>query len=104
MFVPYLSGCFMLLRQSSLREVGLFDERFFMYPEDVDLTRRIAEHYETVFFPEVSVVHEHGRASHKSVKMFFIHAYNLCKYFNKWGWIHDPIRKRLNKKTLDQFS
>jgi len=51
MFVPYLSGCFMLLRIEALKMVGLFDERFFMYPEDIDLTRRIAEKYETVFFP-----------------------------------------------------
>lgn len=103
MFVPYLSGCFMLLRQSALQDVGLFDERYFMYPEDIDLTRRIAERYETIFFPEVSVIHEHGAASHKSFRMLFIHIINLCKYFNKWGWLCDPIRDRLNRKTLNQF-
>lgn len=104
MFVPYLSGCFMLLRQRSLHDIGLFDERYFMYPEDIDLTRRIAERYETIFFPEVSVVHEHGAASHKSTRMLFIHIFNLCKYFNKWGWLNDPVRERLNRKTLDQFA
>lgn len=103
MFVPYLSGCFMLLRQSSLQEVGLFDERFFMYPEDIDLTRRIAERYETIFFPYVSVTHKHGAASYKSFKMLLIHAFNLVKYFNKWGWFCDPIRDSLNHKTLMQF-
>jgi len=103
MFVPFLSGCFMLLRQSALKEIGLFDERYFMYAEDIDLTRRMAERYETLFFPEVSVVHELGAGSHKSLKMFFIHGFNLCKYFNKWGWLQDPIRDRLNRKTLDQF-
>ena len=41
MDVPYLSGCFMFLRTDALKQVGLFDERFFMYPEDIDLTRRI---------------------------------------------------------------
>jgi GT2 family glycosyltransferase len=104
MFVPYLSGCFMLLRQSALQKVGLFDERFFMYPEDIDLTRRMAERYETIFFPNVSVIHEHGAASYKSTKMLFIHMFNLFKYFNKWGWLHDPIRKKLNRKTLTQFA
>lgn len=103
MFVPYLSGCFMLLRLESLKHVGLFDERFFMYPEDIDLTRRIAEKYETLFFPSVSVVHEHGAASRKSIKMFFVHFINLVKYFNKWGWVRDPARQELNEKTLDQF-
>jgi GT2 family glycosyltransferase len=103
MFVPYLSGCFMLLRQKSLLDVGIFDERFFMYPEDIDLTRRIAEKYETLFFPDVFVIHEHGAASHKSLKMFFIHAINIVKYFNKWGWFFDSFRDDINKKTLTQF-
>jgi GT2 family glycosyltransferase len=103
MSVPYLSGCFMLLRNSALAEVGLFDERFFMYPEDIDLTRRMAERYDTVFFPSVSVFHSHGAASHSSLKMLFIHATNMIRYFNKWGWINDPIRDRLNADTLTQF-
>lgn len=103
MFVPYLSGCFMLLRQSSLSEIGLFDERFFMYPEDIDLTRRMAERYETIFFPNVFVTHEHGAASHRSIRMFLIHLTNLVKYFNKWGWFFDSKRDLLNRRTLEQF-
>lgn len=75
MFVPYLSGCFMLLRQCALKEIGLFDERFFMYPEDIDLTRRMAERYDTIFFPNVCIIHEHGAASYKSLKMLFIHMF-----------------------------
>lgn len=104
MFVPYLSGCFMLLRHSALKEIGLFDERFFMYPEDIDLTRRMAEHYETIFYPNASVIHEHGAASHKSIRMFLIHVINICKYFNKWGWLYDPVRDKLNRKTVEQFN
>ena len=42
MNVPYLSGCFMFFRISALQDIGLFDERFFMYPEDIDITRRYA--------------------------------------------------------------
>jgi GT2 family glycosyltransferase len=103
MFAPYLSGCFMLLRQNSLKKVGLFDERYFMYPEDIDMTRRMAMHYETIFFPDVVITHEHGAASRKSLKMFFIHIFNLCKYFNKWGWLFDKERDLLNARTLNQF-
>ena len=101
MFVPYLSGCFMLIRHQVLDEIGAFDERFFMYPEDIDLTRRIAEKYKTLFFPNVSVYHEHGAASYKSFRMFLIHSYNIFKYFNKWGWFNDSKRDFLNKKTLN---
>jgi GT2 family glycosyltransferase len=101
MFVPYLSGCFMFIRCSVLEDVGIFDEQFFMYPEDIDLTRRIASKYDTLFFPIASATHDHGAASYKSVRMLFIHLYNICKYFNKWGWFFDAGRHKLNKRALD---
>jgi GT2 family glycosyltransferase len=103
MFIPYLSGCFMLLRHAALEEAGTFDERFFMYAEDIDLTRRLASRYETLFVPDVSVVHGHGAASRKSLRMFLVHAANVARYFNKWGWLRDPERDRLNARTLSQF-
>lgn len=104
MFVPYLSGCFMFLRCDALREVGIFDDRFFMYPEDIDLTRRISLRYDTVFLPSVAVVHEHGAASYRSLRMLLIHIFNIFKYFNKWGWFFDGGRRELNKKTLRLIS
>ena len=84
--IPYLSGCFMLLRCDVLKEVGLFDERFFMYPEDLDLTRRIHERYKTLFYPKVSIVHNHAQGSYRNVRLLWIHTINLFRYFNKWGW------------------
>jgi GT2 family glycosyltransferase len=104
MFVPYLSGCFMFFRHSVLQEVGLFDERFFMYPEDIDLSRRIAEKYETIYYPVVEVYHNHGKASHQSFKMFLLHFKNLVKYFNKWGWFFDSKRTAINKKATTLLS
>lgn len=97
MNVPYLSGCFMLLRVEAVVAVGLFDERFFMYPEDLDLTRRIHRNYQTIFYPDACIVHEHEKASYKSLKMFFVHATNMCRYFTKWGWFRDDERKRFNE-------
>ncbi|MCW3112244.1 MAG: glycosyltransferase family 2 protein [Segetibacter sp.] len=101
--VPYLSGCFMFLRTESLKKVGLFDERFFMYPEDIDLTRRMHKEYRTMFYPNVSIVHEHEKGSYKSFKLLYIHIINMIKYFNKWGWIFDKERKSINKRILSQF-
>lgn len=100
MDVPYLSGCFMFLRCAALKEVGIFDERFFMYPEDIDLTRRIHEKYRTVFYPAVSAIHGHGAASYKSYRMLYIHISNMILYFNKWGWIKDKRRAEINRKIL----
>jgi len=101
MNVPYLSGCFMLLRTAALHTVGLFDERFFMYPEDMDLTRRLHDQYDTMYYPYVQIVHRHEASSYKSFKMFTIHLFNLVKYFNKWGWFFDSKRKRINTKVLE---
>jgi GT2 family glycosyltransferase len=101
--VPYLSGCFMFLRTEALKEVGLFDERFFMYPEDIDLTRRIHKKYRTVFYPDVQIVHHHAQSSYLNFKMLYIHTFNMIKYFNKWGWFFDRERNNINSETLKQL-
>ncbi len=104
MNVPYLSGCFMFFRISALKDVGLFDERFFMYPEDIDITRRIHAKYRTMFYPCVSIVHAHAAASKTSKKMLKIHIINMIKYFNKWGWIFDKQRREFNRKLLREIT
>lgn len=103
MDVPYLSGCFMLFRASALRRTGIFDERFFMYPEDIDMTRRMHALYRTVYYPGATVVHDHARQSYKSLWALWVHMYNLAKYFNKWGWLWDPERVRINRETLERL-
>ncbi len=95
---PYFQGSFLALNVNVLRKVGLFDERFFMYPEDIDLSRRIFKKYKTVYFPELRVVHLHRAESYSSWKMTLIHILNMIKYYNKWGWFIDPERRRINKK------
>ena len=92
----YFLGAFLFFRNHVLKECGVFDERFFLYPEDIDITRRIGEKWDTVYCPEVSVYHEHQRASKKNLRLFFIHLNNMIKYFNKWGWIKDFKRKEYN--------
>ena len=101
---PYLLGSFLLFRVEALRDCGVFDERFFMYPEDIDITRRIHEKWHTVFFPGVSIVHEHAAASRKNIRMLWIHLSNMVRYFNKWGWIIDKKRRAFNKALLKELS
>ena len=93
---PYLSGCFMLLRTEAAVEAGLFDERFFMYPEDIDLTRRIHRNHLTLYYPAWSVTHAHARSSYKNKHMLRIHIQNMCRYFHKWGWFFDRERRLFN--------
>ncbi len=83
MEVPSLSGCFMFMRCSVLKQVGGFDERYFMYAEDLDLCRRIGEVSKTIFYPAVSVIHEYEKASYKNKKLLKYHIHSIVKYFKK---------------------
>lgn len=104
MNVPYLSGCFMFFRCAALSEVGLFDERFFMYPEDIDITRRMHARFRTMFYPKVTIIHAHAAAHRVNKKMLWISIKNMVKYFNKWGWIFDAQRRKVNKELLESLN
>lgn len=84
--VPFISGSFMFSRAFAIKEHNGFDERFFMYFEDVDLCRRLRAKYRLLYCPYVSVIHRWERASHKSLKWTIIFALSALKYFNKWGF------------------
>lgn len=98
--VPSLQGSFLLLRTRALEDCGLFDERYFMYCEDIDLTRRIHTMYRTVYYPGESIRHVHRAASYHSIKMLGIHMVNMVRYFNKWGWLFDADRHKVNEAVL----
>ena len=100
MEVPALSGCFLLLRADALRQVGLFDERFFLYFEDVDLSRRIGRVARTMYFPRLQIVHEYTRGSYHQPRLLWHHLVSALRYFNKWGWFRDPERRRVNGRVL----
>jgi hypothetical protein len=97
--IPCLLGCFMFIRSAALREVGFFDERYFMYMEDVDLCRRIGARYKIVLYPKVAVTHGYTKGSYRDPKLLKYHLQSAFRYFCKWGWIYDPERSRLNKNT-----
>lgn len=103
MNVPFLSGCFMFFRISALKSEGIFDERFFMYMEDVDITRRLHTKYKTLFYPSVSIYHRFSRLSYHKWHLSLVHMVSVVKYFNKWGWIYDGGRRRFNKTLLKEL-
>lgn len=100
---PSLSGCFMMLRTDALRRAGLFDERFFLYFEDVDLIRRIGQHYKTLYCPLAQVTHDYQKGSYSSFKLLRYHIASTLKYFGKWGWLNDPGRSRANQQALQSL-
>lgn len=101
--IPWLSGCFLLARTSYLQKIGGFDERFFMYMEDIDLSRRSLKLFRNIFYPNVSIQHLYEKGSYKSKKLTFIHLISAIKYFSKWGWIFDSERKQINQQTLERL-
>ncbi|MFC6169201.1 glycosyltransferase family 2 protein [Loigolactobacillus jiayinensis] len=85
--IKFGSGAFMFLRASMMRQIGGFDERFFMYFEDNDLCMRINQAGGQIFYlPDAPVIHYYARASHKSTRGFKQFLRSMVHYFNKWGW------------------
>lgn len=99
--VGIVSGCFMLMR-SIITEKALFDERFFMYFEDFDLSRRVGRHWSLQMVPNVAVYHDYERGSHKGFFLFKTMVFSMIKYFNKYGWCFDNERTRRNNILYDK--
>lgn len=100
---PVLSGCFTLLNLKAIAEVGMYDDAYFMYFEDWDLSRRMHSKYKTIYFPRVSVYHGYESGANKSSRLFKIFLNSAITYFNKWGWFVDSEREKNNRKAVAQF-
>ena len=83
---PYLSGCCMLIRSEAFRLAGGFDERYFLYLEDADLTRSLARDGRCVHLPVASVVHNWGRGNYRNLWLMAVNLASAWHYFRKWGW------------------
>lgn len=82
--IEILSGAFMMMRKDVLDEIGLLDEAFFMYGEDIDLSYRIIlGGYENYYFPETSIIHYKGESTKKSSINYVFVFYNAMIIFAK---------------------
>ncbi|MCW3779562.1 glycosyltransferase [Levilactobacillus namurensis] len=79
-------GSFMLFRTSIFESIGGFDESYFLYMEDSDITRKVNQVSKSVFFPDAFVYHEWQRENRKSVRGVIQMLRSMKIYFNKWGW------------------
>ena len=102
---PCLSGCFMFLQLNAIKKNSIFfDDRFFMYLEDFDLIRRLHRVGKTIFYPYVTIIHDHARDSYTSKKMLKLHIISAIKYFNKYGWFFDKERRKMNAQILKEIA
>lgn len=95
--VPYLSGCFMFCRVRCFEKTGLFDDRYFMYMEDLDLSRSFHRYYKTVFYPKVEVIHGFRSESRVNKRLLVALIVSAFKYFFKYGFIFDAERRKMNR-------
>ncbi len=94
--IDVLAGAFMLMRKKTLDEVGLLDEGFFMYGEDIDLSYRITlGGYKNYYFPETTIIHYKGESTKKG-------SINYVKVFYQAMIIF--ARKHFSKGRADIFS
>jgi N-acetylglucosaminyl-diphospho-decaprenol L-rhamnosyltransferase len=85
--VDWVAGMFMLVRSEDFRLVGGFDEKFFLYYEDVDICARLWKAGRPVLFcPTAKVIHNARRSSRTDPKYMRWHAASMLRYFMKyWG-------------------
>jgi GT2 family glycosyltransferase len=78
----WIAGMFMLFRRSAFQEVGGFDERYFLYYEDIDICRRLRRSgYDIRVTPSARTTHNARRASRHNVKYMLSHARSMLRYF-----------------------
>ena len=84
--IGFCSGCFFVIRTEVFQKIGGFDEDYFMYVEDADITRRAMQCGKVVYLPDCYVFHAWHRSTRKSVKPFLIQLRSMGLYFKKWGF------------------
>ena len=84
--VPLASGCFMLVRGPAFEQVGGFDESFFLYFEDFDLSLRLRELGRLSYQPGVRIVHHGGYAASKGWHHLKMFAHSAFRFFRLHGW------------------
>jgi GT2 family glycosyltransferase/lipopolysaccharide/colanic/teichoic acid biosynthesis glycosyltransferase len=94
--IEILSGAFMLMRKEALDKVGLLDEAFFMYGEDIDLSWRIIQGgYKNYYFPHTRIIHYKGESTKKGSLNYVFVFYNAMVIFAK---------KHFSEKNAKLFS
>lgn len=83
--IDVINGCFWFVRKTALKQVGLLDESFFMYGEDLDWCKRFKEkNWQVVYHPGTSVIHYGGGSSANAPVRFHIEKQRaMLQYWHK---------------------
>jgi GT2 family glycosyltransferase/glycosyltransferase involved in cell wall biosynthesis len=96
MTVDWVSGACMIVRRKAVDDIGLMDERFFMYWEDADWCRRMwKKGWKVVYFPQSSIIHyigvSSGQAFLRSIFEFHKSSYRLFNKYSNTSWFMKPL-------------
>lgn len=83
--VEFATGCFLLIRTSVFLELNGFDERFFLYQEDSDLSRRAMNYGAIVYHPDMQITHTWQRENVHTARGRMRQLVSMVKFFRKWG-------------------
>ncbi|CAE6726226.1 glycosyltransferase [Paraburkholderia domus] len=83
---PIVSGCFMLFRTEVLLRLNGFDDRYFLYFEDYDLSLRTHDVSDVVYLPAVRILHHGGGASRKGWLHVRLFVTSMVRFFSRFGW------------------
>jgi hypothetical protein len=84
--IEFCTGSFMAAKTEALRAVGGFDEQYFMYVEDADLTQKMRRRGKVYLLPQFEAVHAWHRAPHSNGAYFKLQLKSMLRYFKKWGF------------------
>lgn len=82
--VDFCTGCFTICKTNYLKDCGGYDERYFMYLEDADLTRTLKKYGRALYNPHIVVTHLWKRENHRSLKGIVRWFGSYFKYCRKW--------------------
>jgi GT2 family glycosyltransferase len=84
--VTLASGCFMLCRTDVLKKVDGFDERYFLYFEDYDLSLRMKNYGAIVELPKARITHYGGHTARRDFRRVVHFIRSGVRFFNRYGW------------------
>jgi GT2 family glycosyltransferase len=84
--VEFCSGAFFVIRTEVFKAIGGFDEGYFMYVEDADITQKALCRGRAVYLPDMRVTHAWHRAAHRRPRQFLWQLRSMLRYFGKWGF------------------
>lgn len=81
--IPFAHGCFFASKTDIFEKLGGFDERFFMYMEDIDIYIRAKQYGKTMINTQYKIYHKHRKGSSRNFKLFCYHFISAIKFFWK---------------------